>query len=255
MRHIVFDLETTGFSFAEGHRIVEIGAIELVRGAVTGRTFHTYVNPQRDVPDGAYRVHGLSFEFLKDKPEFGHERVARAVLDFFADADLIAHNGAAFDLPFLNAELEAAGLPRLSNTLVDTLHIARRKYPGAPASLDALCARFNISTEQRQRDGHGALLDSRLLAQVYIELTGGAQAGLDFAERVSAAERTAGAARGARSRPSPLPSLVTSEEAAAHAAFVQSLPGALWISGKALRPSAAAVTSDDEDEIEALEQV
>ncbi|MEO1135672.1 MAG: DNA polymerase III subunit epsilon, partial [Pseudomonadota bacterium] len=162
MRQIVFDLETTGFKFAEGHRIVEIGAVELVNGAVTGRNYHTYVNPERDMPDGAYQVHGLSAAFLSDKPVFTDSRVADAFVDFVGDADLIAHNGVGFDLPFLNAELEAAQLRKLENKLIDTLHMARRKFPGAPASLDALCARFGIDTTTRERDGHGALLDSKL---------------------------------------------------------------------------------------------
>lgn len=227
MRQIVFDIETTGFRFDEGHRIVEIGAIELVHGAVTGKTFHIYVNPERDVPEGAFEVHGLSTRFLSDKPVFADPAVAPAFLAFVADAELIAHNGDAFDVPFINAELAAAGLPKLANKTFDTLLFARRRYPGAPASLDALCARFGIDTAQRARDGHGALLDSRLLAAVYIELTGGAQAGLDF----KGAERDAagGGPRRTRPRPTPLASLVTAEEVAAHAALVEELgPASLW---------------------------
>lgn len=232
MRQIVFDLETTGFKFSEGHRIVEIGCVELVNGAVTGRNFHTYVNPERDMPLGAFEVHGLSAEFLSDKPVFKDARVAPAFLDFVADAQLIAHNGIGFDLPFLNAELEAAGLKPLDrNNIVDTLHLARRKYPGAPASLDALCARFAIDTSIRQRDGHGALLDSKLLAAVYIELTGGVQAGLDF-RREDGASASGGRSGGrppARARPRALASLVTAEERAAHGAFIAELgDGALW---------------------------
>lgn len=227
MRQVVFDLETTGFSFPDGHRIVEIGAVELMHGAVTGRTFHTYVNPERDVPDGAYQVHGLSTQFLKDKPVFAS--IARAFCAFVDCAQLIAHNGEGFDLPFLNAELAAAGLPILANELYDTLHVARRKYPGSPASLDALCARFGIDTTARARDGHGALLDSRLLAAVYIELTGGAQAGLDFASAAPGGEIRVNGFATARRRPSRLPSLITAEEAAAHAAFVAGLGSAsLW---------------------------
>ncbi|MEZ5893534.1 MAG: DNA polymerase III subunit epsilon [Parvularculaceae bacterium] len=224
MRQIVFDLETTGFKFSEGHRIVEIGAIELVNGAVTGRSFHTYVNPQRDMPDGAYQVHGLSAAFLSDKPLFADEKVAPAFLDFVADAQLIAHNGISFDVPFMNAELGAAGLKLLdAANVVDTLHMARRKFPGAPASLDALCARFSIDTTTREKNGHGALLDSRLLAAVYIELTGGAQAGLDFkGETLAAANGKAGRAP-AKQRARPLRSLVTDEEAAAHDAFIAEL--------------------------------
>lgn len=232
MRHIVFDLETTGFKFAEGHRIVEIGGLELINGAISGRTFHTYVNPERDMPEGAFKVHGLSAEFLADKPVFAHPRVASAFLDFVGDAVLVAHNGAGFDLPFLQDELAAAGLRSLENELIDTLPLARRKFPGAPASLDALCARFGVNTAERERDGHGALLDSRLLAEVYIELTGGAQAGLDFASRNETHADDAGSAGGgrvARPRPAPLASLLTPEEARAHADFVEELgENAMW---------------------------
>lgn len=232
MRQIVFDLETTGFNFSEGHRIVEIGAIELVNGAITGKSFHSYVNPERDMPEGAYRVHGLSEAFLSDKPVFTDPVVAPAFCDFVADAELIAHNGVSFDLPFLQAELAAANMSKLNNDITDTLHIARRKFPGAPASLDALCARFGIDTKERERDGHGALLDSRLLAEVYIELTGGAQAGLNFAgggvenAPQGAARRKAAAAR---QRPTPLQSLLTDAERSAHEAFVQELgEDCLW---------------------------
>lgn len=232
MRQIVFDLETTGFRFDEGHRIVEIGGVELVRGAVTGRSFHTYVNPERDMPDGAFKVHGLSERFLRDFPPFADDRVARAFVEFIGDAELIAHNGISFDLPFVNAELAAAGRPALSNGIIDTLHLARRKFPGAPASLDALCARFGIDTREREREGHGALLDSRLLAEVYIELTGGLQAGLDFAAAEPAKEaKTAGGRSAARTRPAPLAPLVSADEAQAHARFVESelAPGCLWL--------------------------
>ena len=222
MRQIVFDLETTGFRFDEGHRIVEIGGVELVRGALTGRTFHTYVNPERDMPEGAFKVHGLSEEFLKPFPVFADDRVAKAFTEFVGDAELIAHNGVSFDLPFINAELGHAGRTPLANDIIDTLHLARRKFPGSPASLDALCSRFGIDTRQRERDGHGALLDSRLLAEVYIELTGGLQAGLDFAVENKVAEIVAEktTSRAARARPTPLSSLLTADEAAAHKEFI-----------------------------------
>ena len=230
MRQIVFDLETTGFRFDEGHRIVEIGAVELVRGAITGKNFHVYVNPERDMPQGAYEVHGLSEAFLRDKPVFADSSVAEAFLAFVGDAQLVAHNGKGFDLPFLNAELAAIGLPTLDAAAsIDTLHMARRKFPGSPASLDALCARFGIDTKERERDGHGALLDSKLLAEVYIELTGGAQAGLDFAAEDSSANGAVGAARTARPRPTPLASRISPEEENAHAAFIEELgPDCLW---------------------------
>jgi len=220
MRQIVFDLETTGFRFDEGHRIVEIGAVELVRGAVTGKSFHTYVNPERDVPEGAVNVHGLTRNFLKDFLVFNDPKVARAFLDFVGDAELIAHNGLAFDLPFLNAELNHAGLAPLPNEIVDTLLLARRKFPGSPASLDALCSRFSIDTKERARDGHGALLDSRLLAQVYIELTGGLQAGLDFAVERTVETKSASVTARRKARPAPLASLLTEAEARAHEDFV-----------------------------------
>ncbi len=231
MREIVFDLETTGFRFEEGHRIVEIGAVEMVRGAITGKSFHTYVNPERDMPDGAYQVHGLSAEFLSDKPVFTDPSVARAFLDFVGDARLVAHNGVAFDLPFMNAELAAAGLPVLENEIEDTLFIARRKFPGSPASLDALCGRFGIDLKEREREGHGALLDSKLLATVYIELTGGAQAGLDFDNAEEARAKAKAGRPAARQRPSPLPSRLTPEEAEAHKEFVAELgPDSVWAS-------------------------
>jgi DNA polymerase-3 subunit epsilon len=229
MRQIVFDLETTGFRFDDGHRIVEIGAVELVDGAVSGRTFHAYVNPERDVPEGAVAVHGLTAEFLRTFPPFRDRKIGPAFLAFAGDAELIAHNGQAFDLPFLNAELARAGLGKLENPLYDTLLVARRKFPGAPASLDALCQRFGFDLTARARDGHGALLDSKLLAAVYIELTGGAQAGLKFVAADSAGGETRGGRASARPRPSPLPPRITQEEAAAHAAFVAELgPGSLW---------------------------
>ncbi len=233
MRQIVFDLETTGFKFSEGHRIVEIGAIELINGAVTGRNFHIYVNPERDMPDGAFRVHGLSQAFLADKPSFVDEKVAPAFRAFIGEAELIAHNGTGFDMPFLQAELKAAGMPALDNKLVDTLHLARRKFPGAPASLDALCSRFGIDTKERKRDGHGALLDSRLLAEVYIELTGGAQAGLNFVRADSgdgdSIENGMSRNRQARARPTPLTPRITEAEKDAHEAFLADLGAdSLW---------------------------
>jgi len=223
MREVVFDLETTGFRFDEGHRIVEIGAVEMVRGALTGKNFHSYVNPERDMPEGAFNVHGLSEKFLSDKPVFTDPTVAEAFLDFVGNDDLVAHNGISFDVPFMNAELKAAGLKTLGNTVTDTLHIARRKFPGSPASLDALCSRFGIDLKARERDGHGALLDSELLAAVYIELTGGAQAGLDFDDQTTKAARAGGSRKAAKQRPSPLRSLITDEERQAHKAFIAEL--------------------------------
>jgi len=225
MREIIFDTETTGLDPASGDRIVEIGAVEMVNGALTGRSFHRYVNPERDVPEGAYKVHGLSTAFLADKPAWSDPDVSGAFLDFIADDVLVAHN-ARFDAGFVNAELKRQGLGPLENTIEDTLMIARRKFPGSPATLDALCARFEIDTSIRERDGHGALLDSELLAAVYVELTGGAQGGLSLEIRGSSAN---GAGGRSRPRPDPLPPRITDAEAEAHAAFVAELgEGSLW---------------------------
>jgi DNA polymerase-3 subunit epsilon len=185
------------------------------------------------MPEEAYNVHGLSAAFLSDKPCFAEAAVAPAFLAFIGEAELIAHNGEAFDLPFMNAELEAASLPVLKNKLFDTIHAARRKYPGAPASLDALCTRFGIDTKERERDGHGALLDSRLLAEVYIELTGGAQAGLNFSrsgnDSGDASTGRTGERAPAKARPRALPNRITEEESTAHEAFVEELgEDCLW---------------------------
>lgn len=231
MRQVVFDIETTGFRYDQDDRIVEIGCVEMMRGAVSGRTFHAYVNPERDMPDGAFKVHGLSEKFLRAYPTFADPRISKAFVDFIGDAELIAHNGLSFDLPFMNAELGRAGMASLANNLTDTLHLARRKFPGSPASLDALCARFGLDTSERKRDGHGALLDSRLLAAVYIELTGGLQAGLDFAEAADTPNvATRVHAGAARPRPTPLASTLSEQEKAAHAAFIDREIGAknLW---------------------------
>jgi len=175
MREIVFDTETTGFKFTDGDRLVEIGCVELVNRVETGRTFHAYYCPDRDMPADAERIHGLSTAFLSDKPRFT-EGVA-ALLDFIGDAPLIAHN-ATFDFGFLNGELEALGHPPVCQRtrMVDTLAIARQKHPGAKHTLDALCSRFGIDRSHRVL--HGALLDAQLLSQVYVELMGGRQIGL-----------------------------------------------------------------------------
>ena len=185
MREIVLDTETTGLSPEEGHRIVEIGALELVNMVATGRQLHLYINPERPVDPEAEKVHGLSGEFLSDKPVF--EAVSGEFLDFIGDAPMVIHN-APFDAGFLNAELARLSLPALDpSRLVDTLVIARRKFPGAPASLDALCRRFGI--DNSHRDLHGAMIDADLLAEVYIELKGGRQPNLLGAEADS--EKTA----------------------------------------------------------------
>ncbi|HMO06834.1 MAG TPA: DNA polymerase III subunit epsilon [Paracoccaceae bacterium] len=231
MREIVLDTETTGLDPAEGHRVVEIGAVELVNHVPTGRTFHAYLNPGRPMPAEAYAVHGLSDDFLRDKPRFA--AVAADFLAFIGEARLVIHN-AAFDMRFLNAELSGAGLPVLPDARsVDTLTIARQRFPGAQASLDALCRRFGIDNSARTR--HGALLDSEILAEVYLELIGGRQPDLVLAPAAPPSERTRqpGAAANsgtiARPRPTPLPPRLTEAEAAAHDAFVARLgPAAIW---------------------------
>ena len=226
MREIVLDTETTGLSPRDGDRIVEIGAVELMGHVPTGRTYHQYINPQRPMAEEAFAVHGLGDEFLADKPTFAE--IGQAFLDFIGDAKVVIHN-AAFDMGFLNHELKMQGLPLIPDAqAVDTLHIARNRFPGAQNSLDALCRRFGVDNSGREK--HGALLDSELLADVYLELLGGRQPGFGLAD--------AGGPRGADGRavdyvppprPAPLPSRLTDSEKAAHAAFVQSLGDeAMW---------------------------
>jgi len=177
MREIVFDTETTGFEPLKGHRVVEIGCVELMNYVATGRTWHTYLNPEREVPAEAARVHGLTDEFLADKPVFAE--VVDDFLSFIGNDPLVAHN-AAFDISFMNAELKRTGFKLLTeDRAIDTVQMARKKYPGAPASLDALCKRFGIDMSSRKL--HGALLDARLLADVYLELRGGRQPDLNMA--------------------------------------------------------------------------
>lgn len=226
MREIVLDTETTGFEPGEGDRIVEIGAVELVGHVPTGRTYHQYINPQRSMPQEAFEVHGLGDEFLSDKPVF--KAIAQDFIDFIGDAKLVIHN-AAFDMKFLNAELGWVGFPSMPmDRAVDTLAIARKRFPGSPASLDALCRRFGIDNSTRTL--HGALLDSEILAEVYLELIGGRQP--DFALNVNAgpAQDLSGAEEWKPPpRSEPLPPRLTEEETAAHAKFVEALgDGAVW---------------------------
>lgn len=229
MREIVLDTETTGFEPETGDRIVEVGALELVGHVPTGRTLQLYVNPQRPMPEAAFAVHGLGDDFLRDKPVFA--AVADELLDFLGDARLVIHN-AAFDMKFLNHELGRLGHPAMPmERAIDTVLLARRKFPGSPASLDALCRRFGIDNSGRAL--HGALLDSELLAEVYLELIGGRQP--DFALSVEKAQQTGAAPEAAwrpRPRPRALPPRVTAEEETAHAALVRELgEGALWLRG------------------------
>lgn len=220
MREIVLDTETTGFEPEDGDRIVEIGAVELLNHVPTGRTYHQYINPQRSMPKEAFEVHGLGDDFLRDKPLFVD--IAQAFVDFIGDATLVIHN-AAFDMKFLNAELGWVKRPLLPmDRALDTLAIARRRFPGSPASLDALCRRFGIDNSNRTL--HGALLDSEILAEVYLELIGGRQP--DFALATDPTDQSRGETGStwrARPRPTPLSSRLTESEAAAHVAFVAEL--------------------------------
>jgi DNA polymerase-3 subunit epsilon len=228
LREVILDTETTGLDPANGDRVVEIGALELLNHLPTGRTFHVYVNPERDMPKEAEAVHGLSAEFLRDKPVFA--AVAQDFLDFIGDATLIIHN-ASFDVAFLNAELAFLRLPALMpERVVDTLHIARQKHPGSANSLDALCRRYGVDNSRRTK--HGALLDSELLAEVYLELIGGRQTALILeASRVKKTTTVISAPIDLQ-RPSPLPPRLTAAEREAHAAFVVGLgENALWKQG------------------------
>ena len=224
MREIVFDTETTGLDPYQGDRLVEIGCVELINGFPTGQSFHRYLNPERDVPEGAFKVHGLSREFLMDKPVFAE--VCDDFLGFVGDAPLIAHN-AMFDLGFINAELERckkAAIPR--ERLVDTLMLARRRYPGGGNKLDDLCGRFSIDLSRRTK--HGALLDAELLAEVYVELTGKRQARLGLID-VEVNVATVSTIAVVRVRPALLAPRVTDAERAAHLAFVGTLGDkAIW---------------------------
>ncbi|MHA1539560.1 MAG: DNA polymerase III subunit epsilon [Alphaproteobacteria bacterium] len=229
-REIIFDTETTGISPKE-NRLVEIGCVEMIGGILTGKTYHTYINPERDMPIGAYNVHGLSEEFLSDKPLFAD--VADDFLEFIGDAALVAHN-APFDMGFLNEELSNLGKEKLSNDRVtDTLIIARQKFPGSKVNLDALCRRFDIDNSKRTK--HGALLDAELLAEVYIELMGGKQTGLSFDQETPSEEKelphaTAETAdfKTNKSHREARAHTASEEEVAAHKAMLEKLTEPLW---------------------------
>jgi DNA polymerase-3 subunit epsilon len=222
MREIVIDTETTGLDHQAGHRIVEIAAMELVHHVPTGRKFHRYVNPERDIPEDAFLVHGLTLDFLASKPPFA--AVVDELIAFIGDGPVVIHN-AEFDLGFINAELVRLGRTPLSCPAVDTLALARRRFPGAPASLDALCRRYEIDLSVR--DKHGADIDCGLLAAVYLELVGGRQPGLDFALG-SAAAGLAVAPAERVARP-PRPHAPTPEELAAHLAMLVAVKTPLWL--------------------------
>ena len=227
MREIIFDTETTGFDPKSGDRLVEIGCLEMVNRVTTGATFHAYFNPQRDMPAAAEAVHGLSITFLSDKPLFSAR--AAELLDFIGDAPLVAHN-ASFDFGFLNAELALCGMEPVSlDRMIDTVALARARHPGAKNSLDALCTRYGI--DRSHRTLHGALLDAELLAQVYVELTGGRQIGLELAAGVVEELVVAASPLTARrDRPflPPRPHAPSADELAAHAAFLDAMKSPLW---------------------------
>ncbi|UWR11399.1 DNA polymerase III subunit epsilon [Sulfitobacter mediterraneus] len=225
MREIVLDTETTGFDPESGDRIVEIGAVELMGHMATGETYHVYINPERYMPDEAFQVHGLGDEFLADKPKFAE--IGQSFLDFIGDSKLIIHN-AAFDVKFLNAELKWMNLPQIPwEQAIDTLAIARKRFPGSPASLDALCRRFGIDNSSRTL--HGALLDSEILAEVYLELIGGRQPDFALSSAPDQKSGTVVEAWKPKPRPTPLPSRLSEEEAAAHAEFLEQLgDDVLW---------------------------
>ena len=223
MREIVFDTETTGLDPREGHKVVEIGCVELFNHLPTGNDKQWYINPERDMPEEAFNIHGLSEEFLREHPPFGE--IAQDFLDYIGEAKLIAHN-AMFDLKFINAELVGAGAPKIERErMIDTIPMAREKIPGAQYSLDALCRRFGIDLERREK--HGALLDSELLAEVYLELIGGRQPGLTLV-----ADNTAvgpAAAAGERKHREPRPHAATQAELDAHKTFVEKLTDPIWL--------------------------
>jgi DNA polymerase-3 subunit epsilon len=223
MREIVLDTETTGLDPFQGHRIVEIGCIELVNRIPSGTTFHRYLNPERDMPAEAFRVHGLSDDFLRDKPLF--RDVCDELLEFLGDAPLIAHN-ASFDMGFIGAELERASRTPLSrDRVIDTIALARRKHSAGPYSLDALCLRYGIDNSRRSK--HGALLDAEILAEVYLELIGARQAQLILVETIEGESATRNGATA--QRPAALPLRVTEADRLAHRDFIATLgAGALW---------------------------
>jgi len=228
LREIVLDTETTGTEHANGDRVIEIGCVELFNHIPTGRTYHVYINPQRPVSAGALAVHGLSDEFLADKPVFA--AIVDEFVDFIGDGRLVIHN-AAFDIGFLNAEFARTGHRTINlSDVVDTLIMARRKHPGAANNLDALCSRYGIDNSKRTK--HGALLDSEILAEVYIELIGGRQVGFDLSAQPAKGRGpalNADSATPREAKPRPMISRLTDAERAAHAAFIEQLgPNSLW---------------------------
>jgi len=232
MREIVFDTETTGLDPANGHRVIEIGCIEILNVIPTGQSFHVYIDPERDMPEEAFRVHGISAEFLKGKKVFAE--IAADFLNFIGDGILVAHN-AEFDMRFINAEFAMLGLPPIGpERVVDTLAIARRRHPGVSNSLDALCQRYGIDNSRRNK--HGALLDAEILAEVYAELSGGRQANLLLGGPNQAGGKIAEGLL--KVRPEPFPSAIEAAEVMAHWAFIKTLgEKAIWHSYKLPEPA------------------
>tara|TARA_R110002096_G_scaffold31957_12_gene93235 strand:+ start:2650 stop:3315 length:666 start_codon:yes stop_codon:yes gene_type:complete len=219
MRELIFDTETTGFDPLSGDRLIEIGLVEMVDQSLTGSHHHVYVNPEREVPESAFKIHGLSTEFLSDKPVFSE--IMDEFLEYIGDSSVLVAHNAEFDMKFINWELENAGRPIIhSKRFIDTLAIARTKFPGSPNSLDALCKRFAINNTHRTL--HGALLDAEILAEVYIELLGGRQGGMDLAVAKAAVAAAPKKKREPRSFP------VKEEELQAHAEFIKELDNPIW---------------------------
>lgn len=227
MREIALDTETTGLDPGQGHRIIEIGCIELRNRTPTGAKYHAYVNPERDVPEESRRITNLTTEFLLDKPLFAD--VAEGFLSFIGDSALVIHN-AEFDLKFLNAELSRLKKPAIASTrAIDTMLIARRRFPGASASLDALCRRFDIALDDRKAKGHGALLDAALLAEIYLELSGGRQPGLELIANAGLTDNRVVTFKPVVPRPAPLPPRLSAEDIERHAAAIATLgQSAIW---------------------------
>jgi len=226
MREIIFDLETTGLDPERGHRVIEIGAVEVVNKVKTGKFFHKYVNPETEISPGAMRVHGISNEFLKDKPKFGD--IVEDFLFFISEDKLVIHN-APFDMKFINSELSILGLKTIAyERAIDTLVMARRKFPGSPANLDALCKRFSVSTQARKDSGHGALLDSELLYQVYICLTEGVQSELILKKAETLTTEGSFSNNSKRIEPR---KFSYEEDVRRHKEFLKSIPDNIWEKG------------------------
>lgn len=225
LREIVFDTETTGFDSQGADRITELGCIELIDWLPTGEQFHAFIDPEREVPEKVVQITGLTTDFLRGKPKFSER--ADDFLEFIGDAPLVAHN-AKFDMGFINAELRRCGRPEIEERrFIDTLAMANAAFPGSPASLDALCKRFDISLSAR--DKHGAIIDSELLARVYLELRGGRERSLAFEPETDLTQKKSVKANAAQARPTPLPSFLTEEEKAAHESFLSDMGGSdLW---------------------------